>query len=307
MSDNADTPVTEPVAPADPVDAFAAVLGKGFDDPVPPPKEGEEPEPEAKAEEKADDAPKTVKVQVDGKDVELTQEQIAEAYKSGLRQQDYTRKTMETAETRKAAEAEVQKTQQERSAYAQNLQRLQVQTEAALQQSQQIDWQALLDSDPVEYLKQQHLVQTRQASLQQVYAEQNRIAQQFQAEQAQQLKNHLTAQHQALLDKLPDWKDEKKASADKEALKAYLLKEGYDEASVSGISDARAVVLARKAMLYDQITAKAQETAKAIQKLPPRMERPGVARPTDGRTADMQALKRSGKTDDAANLFAKML
>ena len=77
-------------------------------------------------------------------------------------QADYTKKTMAAADERKAATAETQKAQQERATYAQNLQEMQIRLEGALQeQSKAIDWEQLLNSDPVEYLKQQHLVQSR--------------------------------------------------------------------------------------------------------------------------------------------------
>jgi hypothetical protein len=295
----------------DSVAAFEAALSKGWADPEPPKDPAQvEAEAQASAEPEdapADDLPKSITVKVDGKDVELTPEQIAEAYKSGLRQSDYSRKTAETAEERKAAQAEIQRTQQERHNYAANLHRLQAQTEAVLQEQQQTDWKALLEADPIEYLKQQHLAQSRQATLQQVYAEQNRLAQAQQAEQAQMRQKYVQEQHQALLDKLPAWKDAAKAQAEKVALRQYLINEGYEGESVDNITDARAVLMARKAMLYDQMQAKAKETVQAVTKLPPRMEKPGVIRPTDGRTADMSALRKSGKTEDAAAIFAKLL
>lgn len=265
-------------------------------------------EPEPNAQDEGGDAPITITV--DGKQVTLTTEQIAEAYKSGLRQADYTAKTMAVAEQRKAAEAESTKAQQERAAYAQNLQRMAAQLEGALQEQAGTDWDALLASDPVEYLRQQHLANRRQAALQQNLAEQNELAQKIQADTARQFQSHIETQQQELLAKLPEWKDEAKAKSEREALKEYLKTQGYDEASVNGINDHKAVILSRKAMLYDQMMAKAQAAAKRVTTLPTKVERPGVLtdrNPLDGRTSAMRRLEKTGRVEDAARVFASLL
>ena len=73
------------------------------------PAETTEAEATAESAEAATEDDGAITVEIDGKPVTLTKEQISEAYKSGLRQADYTRKTMEVAETRKAAQAEAEK------------------------------------------------------------------------------------------------------------------------------------------------------------------------------------------------------
>lgn len=268
-------------------------------------------EPEAQAEAEADteagpeDDP-TVTVKIDGKDVEVKLSELKSGYQ---RQADYTRKTMEVSEQRKAADAETQKARQERQAYAANLQRMQAQLEGVLQEQQkETNWEQLLQSDPVEYLRQQHLFQQRQAKYQEVMAEQQRVAAQFQAEQQEAHQRHLQEQHQALLDKLPEWKDAKKAEADRIAIREFLLNQGFDEQAVNQVNDARAVVLARKAMLYDQMMSKAQAAAKKVATLPTKVERPGNGvQGLDKRTSAYQKLSKSGKVEDAASVFASLL
>lgn len=267
--------------------------------------EAEEVEAEPNAAEEGDDAPITI--MVDGKPVSLTKAELADHYKNGLRQADYTRKTMEAAETRKAADAEIQKAQQERAAYAQNLTKMAAQLEGAIQQQATIEWEKLLESDPVEYLKQQHLYQQRQAALYQNQQQQQALAQQAQAEQAEQFRNHLTTQQQELLAKLPEWKDETKAKAEREAIKAHLIERGYTAKEVDGINDHKAVLLAREAMLYRQMMSKAQAAAKKVSNLPTKVERPGVAverNPLDGRTGLAQRHAKSQSIESAAALFA---
>lgn len=266
-----------------------------------------EDKPEQQAEAPAEEAQK-VTIQVDGKTVELTPEQIAEAYKSGLRQADYTRKTMEAAEQRKAAEAESRKASEERTKAMSALQQAQAVLQAQLQEQSQIDWQQLLKTDPVAYLEQDRIARERHAKLQQIAQEQQQLHQQHQAEQAKHMRTHLMAQRDELLAKLPEWKDEGKAKAEKAQLREYLVSQGFDDKALDSISDHRAVLLSRKAMLYDQMMAKAQAAAKKVQTLPQKVERPGggETQATDGRTAAMKQLQRSGSLRDAARVFEKL-
>lgn len=296
----------------------AAAFGDLLNPPEKPDKVEADAEDAPKEESKAEDAqanpeaePKTstedddpvVTVKIDGKDVEVKLSDLKRSYgKETAAHQRFD----QAAELRKTADAEIQKAQQERQIYAQNLQRLQAQTEAALQEQQQIDWQALLEADPVEYLKQQHLAQTRQAKLNQVYAEQQRIAQVTQAEHAERLQKHVQEQHQALLDKLPEWRDEARAKADKIALRDYLLKQGYTEDAVNNVTDAKTVVLALKAMRAEQTEARAKAAAKKVQELPAKTLRPGMGdNPNlDRRSAAFKQLSKSGRIEDAAAAFS---
>lgn len=320
-----DTPATESSA----LDASqAAAEFERLLDPTPPADEPKTDEPatpdaetpsqeaqdkptdDAPVEDAPSDADETVTILVDGKSVEVKKSELADHYKNGLRQADYTKKTMEVAEQRKAAEAETAKAREERQRYAQGLNQAQALLTAQLQEQSQIDWQKLLATDPVEYLKQQHLAQTRQAQLQQVAQAQQQLTLRQQAEQTQQMRAFLSTQQQELLAKLPEWKDDTKASAEKAQIKDYLKQQGFEDQALDNISDHRAVLLARKAMLYDQMMGKAQAATKRVQNLPQKVERPGTgaqANPLDGRTRAQQRLAKTGSLDDAAAVFAGIL
>lgn len=294
-------------------DAFSALLSAP-DQAIPEPsvdtdieEKEKKPEEPHQAEEVSGkpEAEQMITIKVDGKEIEVPLSELKNGYQ---RQSDYTKKTMEVAEQRKAAEQQAAQAAQERNAYSQNLQKMQVQLEVALGEQQKIDWQALIDSDPHEYLKQQHLAQQRQAQLNQNYSEQQRIAAINQAEQRQSFESHLKHQQEELLAKLPVWKDEAKAKAEKAALRDYLLEQGYDAQTVSNVADAKAVLLARKAMLYDQMVGKANAAAKKVQSIP-KVERPGAgATPVmDKRSAAFQRLGKTGRVEDAAAVFAQFI
>ena len=305
-----DTLATE----SDAVAGFEAALGKSFGEAPPenkaPPAELEVPEELEISDKEAPKEPnedeelpeaKTFKVKVDGKEIEVPEDELLKGYS---RQQDYTRKTMELAAERQATQTERAQVSAERQQYQAQLNQL---TAALGQQLQQApNWEELLNTDPVEYLKQQHLYNQRQAAYQNATQEQARFAQQTQEQQAKALQEFLKNESEQLLATLPSWKDPAKAQAEKTALAKHLVERGYTQEQVSQLTDHKTVVMAREAMLYRQMMAKAKETTKAVEKLPPRMEKPGVSRPADGRTTDMQALRKSGKAEDAAALFAKM-
>lgn len=293
--------------------AFAALLdpqepkpepAKAPDAEIEPVAQLEAAEPEAEPETETDDPLVTVKI--DGKSVEVKLSELKNGYQ---RNADYTRKTQEVSQAKRTADAETQKAQQERQTYAQNLQQLRYQTEAALQQQQGTDWTALLESDPVEYLKQQRIATEQQARLSQIHTEQQRVAQQDEQEAQQQHALHLQDQREQLLAKIPTWKDDAKAKTEKAALRDFLLTEGYDEDTVGSLADSRAVVIARKAMLYDQMVAKASAAAKKVSTLPTKVERPGFgeSQALDKRSSAFQRLSKSGRVEDAAALFSTLI
>lgn len=253
-------------------------------------------------------ADEPVTVLVDGKPVQLTKEQIAEAHKGYLRQQDYTRKTMEAAEVRKAAEAETQKARAEREQYAQNLNRLALTHEALLQQRDAVLTDDLLHNDPVEYLAKSREFERKATEYQQIQAELQRVNQLTQQEQEQARQAYRTEQQEKLLAKLPEWRDVEKARAEAPKIKEYLVGQEFDPGEIENINDHRMILMARKAMQYDALMTRAKETAQKVAKAPPKVEAPGrqPVAPTDGRTQGMQRLAKSGKIDDAAAVLLQI-
>jgi hypothetical protein len=314
-----DTPATESNASLSVRDAAAFFGAEPEEQQQPAQAEPAKVEPEKAPEatqadadpEKVADAttePERVTIEVDGKTVELTKAELAEHYKNGLRQADYTRKTMEAAEQRKAAEAEATKAREERTKYAQGLQQAQALLQAQLTEQSQIDWQKLLETDPVEYMKQDRIARERQARLQQLQQEQQQLYAVHQEEQAKARQAHVAQQQEELLAKLPEWKDPAKAKAEQSAIKDFLKSNGFEESLIDSIADHRQVLIARKAMLYDQMMDKAKAAAKKVESLPQKVERPGVAdtNPTDGRTAAMKRLGQEKSVRAAADVFAKL-
>lgn len=262
------------------------------------------PEPENNTADEGGDA---IVIEVDGKQITLTKEQVAEAVKA---KDDTDRKSKTADNARALADAETRKAQQERQKMGEQLQRWQAQLEGALEQQSKIDWDKLIAENPVGALQEQHLQQKRQAALQENLREQNRLAEQAKTEHQAAFQAHLQIQQRELLAKLPEWKDETRAKTEREALKAYLVNQGYEDSDVANINDHRAVILGRKAMLYDQMMAKAQAAAKKVANVPEKVVRPGVSQdrnPMDGRTAAMRNHQQKGTVESLAAAFAQIL
>lgn len=263
-----------------------------------------EPNAETKAAE-----PQKYTIKVDGKDVTLTAEEMADAYKGQMRDKDYRQKTMEAADVRKTADAEIAQARAQRDEYAGKLESFtnQANYEVNALKAQLTD--ELLHEDPVTYLATQRIVEKRQAELVQAHQELQQISQQRQAEHAEAIRQHLTQQQELLLAKLPEWKDPAKAKAEVTQLKEYLVSQGMTPEETD-LTDHRAVIIARKAMQYDALMERARSATKKVASAPPKVERPGnaeSARPGDGRTTAMKNLQKTGSISDAASALSAFL
>lgn len=256
-------------------------------------------------EDTQDDAePKVFTVKVDGKEVEVTLDELQKGYS---RTQDYTRKTQQVAEARKAAEAELQAVRAERQQYAQLLGALSEQVKTAAEP--QVDWDRLYQEDPIEYVRQREVMRENREKAAAIQAEQQRLSQISQQEQMQQLQVLKAKESEKLVEALPTWKDPAKAKAEKAMLVEFGQKMGFSPQELGNIFDHRVVLALRKAALYDQMQAKRQGI-KPVTNNGPRPAKPGAA----GRVSQMsdsaranQRLAKTGRVDDAASAIELLL
>lgn len=243
-------------------------------------------------------------VKVDGKELHVTLDELVAGYQKDA---DYRNKTAQVAEQRRAVDAERQAVVQERAQLSEALNRNQALLEAQL--GQQPDWQYLLENDPQEYLRQQHLYQQRSAELQQVQQVQAQLKQAQQVEQAQQWEQYLSTEREQLLAKLPEWKDAARAKAEKAELRNFLSSHGFSDEEISGIGDHRILLAARKAWLFDQLTSKRPEAVKKVEKAPPKVIRSGSTeehgKPRVKELVNLSA--KTGRVQDAAAAIAALI
>ena len=247
-------------------------------------------------------------IEVDGE--EITIEELRSGH---LRQKDYTRKTQELAEHRKAVEAKDQEMDRERAEYAQLLPALaeRIQQEA----KQEPDWDTLYDADPVMAAKAERQWRKEQeervAQLQAVQAEQQRM-QQIEAQKREQMQqSYLEQQRQILPDIIPEWRDSKVAATEATQIRDFLLGEGFSEQDVSGMSNATLVKLARKAMLYDRGETRANEVKAKPKKPRTKTLKSGSRASQPKRTSAAQEAqnraRKTGRVNDAAAAIKALL
>ncbi len=247
-------------------------------------------------------------IEVDG------EEKTIEELRSGfLRQKDYTRKTQELAESRKAIEAKDQEIDRERAEYAQLLPALaeRIQQEA----EQEPDWDTLYDTDPVMAAKAERQWRKEQegrvAQLQAVQAEQQRMQQIAAQKQQQMQQSYLEQQRHILPDIIPEWRDKKVAATEATQIRDFLLGEGFSEQDVSGMSNATLVKLARKAMLYDRGETRANEVKAKPKKPRAKTLKSGSRASQPKRTSAAQEAqnraRKTGRVNDAAAAIKALL
>jgi hypothetical protein len=266
-------------------------------------EETQEEQSEEDEESEEQEQPTHFTVKVDGKEVEVTLDELQKGYS---RTQDYTRKTQQIAEIRKQVEAETEAVRAERAQYAQMLGALQAQLQGT---ETQIDWDRLYHEDPIEWVRQKEVMRERQEKFQAIQFEQQRIAQLSQHEQQQHFESHLQAQHTKLLEVIPEWKDVAKAKTEKQLLVEFGKKTGFTPEELSAIVDHRAVVALRKAALYDQMMTK-RKAITPVTNNGPRPAKPGAAgrvSQTTEATRAKQRLAKTGRVDDAASAIYQLL
>ena len=220
-------------------------------------------EPEAEDETEEAPAEPTYRVRVGDEEVDVPVSELTNSY---MRQSDYTRKTQQVAEQRKAAEAELAEASAQRQRYAEQL----ATVEQALSQSEptQEYWDQLYQSDPLEYTRQRDLMRERKDALEQVQVEQQRVQQEHMAQLQAAAQTRLVEEQERMKELIPEWLDPEVAQREKTQVVTYAQRVGYTEEELANVSDARAVAVIRKAMMYDELMSKKPAAQKKTQKAP---------------------------------------
>jgi hypothetical protein len=260
-------------------------------------EETEEPQVEEVEEDAEVEEPKVrrLRVKLDGQETELPEDEVVAGYQ---RQADYTRKTQEVAEQRKAVEQERQAAAQERAVYAQRLQQL-----AQELAPPAVNWEALKD-DPFAFNDALTKEWARQQKATQVRAELERVHQQQMHEEHQARARQLAEGAERLAKLIPEYADDAKRPAVQAAIRNYAQSIGFSAEELAEASDHRAVVVLNKARLYDDLLARAAKVKPAVVSA----AKPGVSRvPVDVRKKAMDRLKQSGSDADALAALKTLL
>ena len=266
----------------------------------------EEDEPqEDQVEEEESEQPQLYTIKVDGEETQVTLEELQNGYS---RQRDYTRKTQELAQQRKAIEAKYQEISQKDAIYSQLLPRMESTLKGELENEP--DWNALYEADPIAYVREKDIWNEKKQKLQAVQAESQRLQQESAMAQQQQLQQFLQYGQQQLLEQIPEWQDNEVASKEKMAIRDYGISVlGYTPQEMDSVYDYRVLLGLRNAWLQHK-TVQATKVKPTEKKAAARTARPGtsnVPKSTTPVKKARQKLAKTGKVQDAAKLFEQLL
>ena len=270
------------------------------------PEEDEEEElEEDQVEEEESEQPQLYTIKIDGVDTEVTLEELQNGYS---RQRDYTRKTQELAQQRKAIEAQQQEVSQKDAIYSQLLPRMESTLKGELENEP--DWNALYEADPIAYVREKDVWNEKKQKLQAVQAESKRIQEESNVEQQKKFQQFVEYGQQQLLNLIPEWQDNKIASREKTAIKDYAMNVlGYTQQEIDAVYDYRQLMGLRNGWLYNK-TQQATKVKPTEKKAAARTARPGtsnVPKSTTPVKRAKQRLAKTGKVQDAAKLFEQII
>lgn len=246
-------------------------------------------------------------VKVNGEEKQVPLDELVKGYQLDS---DYRQKTAKVAEQSRQAQAQVQQAIAAQQHYQRQLE--EVHARMLSMQPQPPD-PNLINTDPVSYLRQQEAYSAFQRQVQQVEKAHADNARQLAAVQQSNQAATVAREAEAMAAAIPEWADPKVAQEEKGQLVQYLVgKVGYTREEVAQAIDHRAVVIARKAMLFDKVMGSQgrktlQEKIASVPPKSPQKPGRGGSVAASKQSQRIQALKKSGSVDDAAAIFSAML
>ena len=262
---------------------------------------------EVQEDDSQEDEPSYV-VKAAGEEKEVPLSELIKGYQLGA---DYTKKTTEVAEQRKLVEAErgaIEEAKYARDSYAQRLQAI---DQFLTSQMPQEDLASLKENDPIGYAVKVAELSEKKEQLQAIRAEQARIAQEQQSENARAMSDRVAQEASKLAQVLPEFSDPAKGDNVRKEIRNYGKTLGFTDEELSQVYDSRHVLTLHKAMMYDKLQKSKPAITKKVNEAP-RMLRAGTSggtKQSQEQTLQKQKsqLRTSGKVRDAAALFEQLL
>ena len=265
---------------------------------------------EEDAEEDSQEQPTSLKLKVNGEELEKPLDEVIALAQQGL---DYTKKTQEVAEQRKQLEdyAQTIKVQEQKfqeqvnlnSALIGDIAKLQA-VDNQLAQFNDVNWQELSDTDFVEAQKLfftfNQLQQQRSVLANDLVQKQTALQQQ----QAQSLQERVEKGKEILAKEIPNWSRETS-----QAVIATGKEYGFTDDELGMIVDPRHVKVLHDAMQWRKLQSNTGVKNKVAQAKP--VVKPGAkdtkAAENSNKKATRDALRKSGKSEFAQKLIEDMI
>jgi hypothetical protein len=268
--------------------------------------EESEVEEQEETEVEEEELPQTFKVKAAGEEKDVTLDELIKCYQLGA---DYTKKTTEVAEQRKAVEAERQAIEEAKYARDTYAQRLQAIEEFIVSQTPNEDLNYLKENDPIGYAVKVAELSEKKEQLNAIRAEQYRIAEMQQSENARAMQERVAQEAQKLTQVLPEFSDPAKGENLRSEIRNYGKSLGFTDAELSNVYDSRHVVTLHKAMMYDKLQKSKPAVTKKVSEAPKMLKAGSSTGNNNTETIKKQKaqLQTSGRVKDAAALFEQFL
>ena len=267
-------------------------------------------EEEAEDDDSDEQTPSTVKLKINGEEIDKPLDEVVALAQQGL---DYTKKTQEVAEQRKALEDYAQTIKVQEQEFQQ---RIQLQNamigevaqltniDSQLEAFNQVNWQQLSDSDFVEaqklFFTYNQLQQQRATLVTHLSAKQEAL----QAQQTQSLSEQISKGKEVLAKEIPNWSRETS-----QAIISTGKDYGFTDDELGMIVDPRHVKVLHDAMQWRKLQSNTGVKNKVANAKP--VVKPGAKDSKNTQNAAIKstsdALRKTGKSEYAAKLIENMI
>ena len=309
-----ETPETEEAKPTEEEESTEETQDESLEEePEEESEEESEEEDDEGAEERAVEGDDLYAITINGEEHEVSMDELLKGYS---RQSDYTKKTQELSEHRKAFEGarqqmaqEYHQIQAERQQYMDSLQQIVDSSAPGLDQFASVNWEQLKTEDPIAFITKKEEFRDSQDQIAQYQAQQEEVYQKQYQEYQKQAHQTLQQEHVKMAQVLPDWKEPEKQKKLAKDIKEYALSVGYTPEEVGSLVDHRSLLVLIKAQKYDSLQNADVKSKKLKNK--PKVIRSGKGKVKGEdvkvkRAAKMKRLQQSGHVNDAASLLEDM-
>lgn len=276
--------------------------------------EGDDEEPtedeEVEVEEDSEEQPKSLKLKINGEELEKPLDEVIALAQQGL---DYTKKTQEVAEQRKALEEYAQTVKVQEETFMQQVQ-LQnaligdvaelTAVDKQLAQFNDVNWQELSDNDFVEAQKLFFTFNQLQQKRSTLATELEAKAQQVQQNQAKRMQEQIERGKEILAKEIPNWSRETT-----QELITIGKDYGFTDDELGTIIDPRHVKVLHDAMQWRKLQKNSVVKNKVSQAKP--VVKPGAKdtkqEATSAKRQVRDQLRKTGKSDLAQKLIEDMI
>lgn len=281
------------------LDALESALEEEGEEEVEQEQPEEEEAEEAEAPKENPDDWKSKTFEVDG--IEVSGAELASGY---MKDADYRQKTEAAAQLRRESQEQIQAAQQERNYYANQFGAL-IKTLETDIVGDQNELTRLAVENPAAWVAKQAEMSVKSQKLNAAYQAQAQLQARNEQVSYQQHQQYVQREQEALLTKVPEWRDPKKASAEYAEMVAVGLQLGYTQQELENVFDHRAMMalkLAAEAVRRKQLKPAPPNQGRTVQ--------PNAAKPNSGNRppqTNVRKVMQTGTQEQRIRTLADLL